>query len=513
MSEQYANSAYSTLASGISAGATSLAVTTGHGARFPATGDFRLKIDNEILLATARSSDTITVTRGAESTVAASHSPGATVALVLTRGSLLALFGDTTLTGQSRFAAGSESAPSITVTGDLDTGINFPSADAMMLTAGGDDAAKVNAVGMWIQPGKRFSVGDAEAPSGNLMAVSQTISATSGQMVTLEQNNIGGSGGDVSGLRVVIREMTAADNQAHGAEIHGLFTSGTGAIERSAATFSAQTEVASDNGARNFIIRIISVPAAWGMSSPEAIDDAIVIQPGDGVISHHFRSWNHLGDLCHDLDDAGHALHDGNIYSTGNGADAVGILPYASAPTGQTWGGMSYNGTTNRLEIGATTAGTSVRDVHIGPSGGKLIIGPDGYGVFRAVLDAASNANLTLTTSYADISNASVSLDRKGNWRVTCTWVFAVAGSGDNGAIMRGILATTGGASSTALGSVSAIGTSTDGNWITMTREYTVTVTTTSVTAKLQAKKDSGSGTSAAYAGLCTISAEWVGQP
>lgn len=90
-SEQYANSAYSTLASTISAGATSLSVAAGHGARFPATGDFRIKIDSEIMICTARSTDVLTVTRGAESTTAASHTAGAAVNHVLTRGGLLAL--------------------------------------------------------------------------------------------------------------------------------------------------------------------------------------------------------------------------------------------------------------------------------------------------------------------------------------------------------------------------------------------------------------------------------------
>jgi hypothetical protein len=91
MPEVYGNSAYSTLASGITAGATSLTVAAGHGARFPATGNFRLRIDSEILICTSRSVDVLTVTRTAEGTAAASHDAGAAVNHVLTAAGLLAL--------------------------------------------------------------------------------------------------------------------------------------------------------------------------------------------------------------------------------------------------------------------------------------------------------------------------------------------------------------------------------------------------------------------------------------
>lgn len=73
----FTNNAYSTLASGITAGATSITLATGEGARFPSPsgGDtFLLTLTNsggtetswEVVECTARSGDTLTVTRGKE---------------------------------------------------------------------------------------------------------------------------------------------------------------------------------------------------------------------------------------------------------------------------------------------------------------------------------------------------------------------------------------------------------------------------------------------------------------
>jgi hypothetical protein len=55
---------------------------------FPTTGNFRIRVDNEIMLVTGVASAVFTVTRGAESTVGAAHTIGATVSHVLTAGAL-----------------------------------------------------------------------------------------------------------------------------------------------------------------------------------------------------------------------------------------------------------------------------------------------------------------------------------------------------------------------------------------------------------------------------------------
>ena len=81
------NNAFSSLASGINAGAGSLDVQVGDGANFPATsdGDFWVSIDAEILLCTSRAGDTLTVTRAQQSTGAAAHDAGAAVELRITQ--------------------------------------------------------------------------------------------------------------------------------------------------------------------------------------------------------------------------------------------------------------------------------------------------------------------------------------------------------------------------------------------------------------------------------------------
>jgi hypothetical protein len=96
MAEQYANvlTANPTLSAGIDNVVTSLTVTDG--STYPAGGDFRVRIDNEIIVVGARSGVTLSsLTRGAEGTTAASHSFGAEVKHELTAASLKALPGVT----------------------------------------------------------------------------------------------------------------------------------------------------------------------------------------------------------------------------------------------------------------------------------------------------------------------------------------------------------------------------------------------------------------------------------
>ncbi len=78
------NRATSTLASGITDTDTTLTVATGDGSKFPSSGDFHITIEDEILKCTARSGDTLTVTRAQEGTSAASHDAGKTVSLNIT---------------------------------------------------------------------------------------------------------------------------------------------------------------------------------------------------------------------------------------------------------------------------------------------------------------------------------------------------------------------------------------------------------------------------------------------
>jgi hypothetical protein len=97
MSEQFTNFGSTTLNGAINNSITTVVVTDG--SVFPATGDFHIIVDNEIMLVTARSTNSLSVTRGQESTAGASHSDLATVKLVLSATALTNYFGDRVLIG------------------------------------------------------------------------------------------------------------------------------------------------------------------------------------------------------------------------------------------------------------------------------------------------------------------------------------------------------------------------------------------------------------------------------
>lgn len=80
MTEQIENVVYAELNGAITAAATSL--TLDSGAALPATGDFRIRIGDELMLVTARASNVLTVTRGIEGTTATSHADEAVVKMV-----------------------------------------------------------------------------------------------------------------------------------------------------------------------------------------------------------------------------------------------------------------------------------------------------------------------------------------------------------------------------------------------------------------------------------------------
>lgn len=95
--EQLANNPVTTLAANITSGATSLSVTDA--SAFPGSGDFTIKIGSELLRVTGVSGTTFTVTRGQESTTAASHSSGDTVTQVVTANTVFRLFTEMTQVG------------------------------------------------------------------------------------------------------------------------------------------------------------------------------------------------------------------------------------------------------------------------------------------------------------------------------------------------------------------------------------------------------------------------------
>lgn len=75
-----------TLDGGIDGSVTTLDVVAG--SIFPSTGNFRIRIGNELMLVTTRSTDTLTVVRGIEGTTPTGHANADEVAAILTAGSL-----------------------------------------------------------------------------------------------------------------------------------------------------------------------------------------------------------------------------------------------------------------------------------------------------------------------------------------------------------------------------------------------------------------------------------------
>jgi hypothetical protein len=94
MTEQFANKADSTLNGAIDNSTTTIVVADG--SRFPSTGNFRVllgsdAVTGEIVIATARSSNTLTVIRGQEGTSAQSWADGTTATHILTAGAVYSL--------------------------------------------------------------------------------------------------------------------------------------------------------------------------------------------------------------------------------------------------------------------------------------------------------------------------------------------------------------------------------------------------------------------------------------
>ncbi len=106
--EQLANNASSTLTGTVNNSSDPVVLTVASATLFPASGNFRILIDNEILLVTGVSGTSFTCARAQEGTTIASHANGQTVEHILTKGSLLQVFADFSSSGvfSARPAAG-----------------------------------------------------------------------------------------------------------------------------------------------------------------------------------------------------------------------------------------------------------------------------------------------------------------------------------------------------------------------------------------------------------------------
>lgn len=92
LKQQHKNDAISSLNGSINNSTTS--ITVSDGSKFPSTGNFRVMVDSEIMICTARSSNTLTVTRGQDGTSAASHADLATIAMIYSTEGLTRLLQD-----------------------------------------------------------------------------------------------------------------------------------------------------------------------------------------------------------------------------------------------------------------------------------------------------------------------------------------------------------------------------------------------------------------------------------
>ena len=96
------------------------------------------------------------------------------------------------ITGVASFADGSASAPSITNTGDTNTGVFFSAADEVAITTGGTQRFKVTASGIEIADG------------GNIGSASDTdaMAISSGGVVTFSASTITGGNGSSGGVTI-----------------------------------------------------------------------------------------------------------------------------------------------------------------------------------------------------------------------------------------------------------------------------------------------------------------------
>jgi hypothetical protein len=110
-------------------GGTTLTLASGQGSRFPAVpagSTMRIQVQNEIMIVTAHTAaaDTMTVTRGGESTLAVAHPVGCAASVVLTKGSLDVLGVGSTLASPMTYGAAGDGTTddSTAVQAALDSG-------------------------------------------------------------------------------------------------------------------------------------------------------------------------------------------------------------------------------------------------------------------------------------------------------------------------------------------------------------------------------------------------------
>ena len=80
--EQFTNQAHTGLTEHVDSSETS--ITVGDASTFPSSGDFRVVVEDEIMVCTSRTGNTLTVTRGQDGTTAVAHESGTRIAHAVT---------------------------------------------------------------------------------------------------------------------------------------------------------------------------------------------------------------------------------------------------------------------------------------------------------------------------------------------------------------------------------------------------------------------------------------------
>lgn len=111
--ELFNNYVAMTLAVAALAGDTS--ITVNDASALPLGGNYRLMVDSEIMLATSRTGNVISVTRGQESTVATAHAFGVAVVPAVTAGALVAALAGAGGGGSIAWQYSTGAAPAIVV--------------------------------------------------------------------------------------------------------------------------------------------------------------------------------------------------------------------------------------------------------------------------------------------------------------------------------------------------------------------------------------------------------------
>lgn len=161
---------------------------------------------------------------------------------------------------------------------------------------------------------------------------------------------------------------------------------------------------------------------------------------------------------------------------------------------------------TSRLE-GLTTVTTGGINVTGGTTTDTLTV--NGEASAKSIETAKCSGALTLTGSLADITGCSVSLT-PGEWVVTGIFDFRVVGA-DTGVALQGACVTTGGTATITSAASALLQVPTTGLTATVAQCWRIVVTATT-TAKLQATKSGGGGSSVAGV-QSTITAAFVGKP